>query len=54
MPKCPKCTKEAGTFFYCENCGALIKEECPSCGKLIDVSTKFCPKCGKPNRLYPN
>jgi membrane protease subunit (stomatin/prohibitin family) len=54
MPKCPKCGKEAGMSFYCVNCGTLIREECPSCGELVNVSMKFCPKCGKRNRLYPS
>jgi len=54
MPKCPKCGKEAGSFFYCVECGTLIKEECPGCGEWVDVSMEKCPKCGKPNRLYPS
>ncbi|TET62441.1 hypothetical protein E3J49_08220 [Candidatus Bathyarchaeota archaeon] len=52
MPRCPKCGKEAGEFFYCVNCGALIKEECPGCREWVDVSMEKCLKCGKPNRLY--
>ncbi len=53
MLKCPKCGKEAG-FFYCVNCGTLLKEQCPSCDTWVDVSMKECLKCGKPNRLYPS
>ncbi|MDH5482291.1 MAG: zinc ribbon domain-containing protein [Candidatus Bathyarchaeota archaeon] len=51
MPKCPNCGK-VGDFFYCANCGTLIREACPSCGTWVDVSMKECPKCGKPNRLH--
>jgi membrane protease subunit (stomatin/prohibitin family) len=52
MVKCPKCGKEEETFFFCRNCGALLREECPGCGQYVDVSMQFCTKCGKPNRLY--
>jgi len=54
MTKCPNCGKEIKSFFYCPDCGTLIKEECPGCGGWVDVNMKVCPKCGKPNRLYPS
>ncbi|MCW3981273.1 MAG: zinc ribbon domain-containing protein [Candidatus Bathyarchaeota archaeon] len=52
MLKCPKCGKKAGDFYYCVECGTLLKEPCPGCGKWLDVTIKTCPKCEKPNRLY--
>ncbi|HUV97910.1 MAG TPA: zinc ribbon domain-containing protein [Candidatus Paceibacterota bacterium] len=54
MVKCPKCEKEAGTFYFCKNCGTLLREECPSCKQWVDVNMQSCPKCGRPNRLYPS
>lgn len=52
MVKCPKCGKESSDFYYCVDCGTLIKEPCQSCGKWLNVTMETCPKCGKPNRLY--
>ncbi|UCG37490.1 MAG: zinc ribbon domain-containing protein [Candidatus Bathyarchaeota archaeon] len=52
MTKCPKCGKEARDFFYCVNCGTLLREECPSCKTWVNTTMKSCPKCEKPNRIY--
>ncbi|UCD96057.1 MAG: zinc ribbon domain-containing protein [Candidatus Bathyarchaeota archaeon] len=52
LAKCPKCGKNAGDFYYCVECGLLLREECPSCGNWVNIEMKTCSKCGKPNRLH--
>ena len=32
--------------FYCEICGAQLKQQCPSCGAIHDVRKRFCQFCG--------
>jgi class 3 adenylate cyclase/tetratricopeptide (TPR) repeat protein len=31
---------------FCEDCGAKLELECPSCNKKIPLGTKFCGECG--------
>ena len=31
---------------FCVKCGTRIGLECPSCGEFVEISNKFCSKCG--------
>jgi class 3 adenylate cyclase/tetratricopeptide (TPR) repeat protein len=46
--KCLRCQFEnrEGVKF-CEECGARIEIQCPSCGALILMGKKFCGECGQ-------
>ncbi len=43
-PNCKK-ANPIGTPF-CVKCGTRIGLECPSCGEFVEISNKFCSRCG--------
>ena len=52
VPKsfCPNCGADVGDSAFCSSCGTKIGTQqvnsCPSCGKFLNESSKFCPYCG--------
>ena len=49
--KCQNCGENVEDAQFCPNCGTKVTDEteevyCQNCGKLLEVSSKFCPYCG--------
>ncbi len=43
---CPKCHKAAQSdFAVCPHCGEQLKQQCTSCGRLLNLSWNLCPTC---------
>jgi len=50
---CPKCDEKIyNNFKFCPKCRIILKNDCISCGKPLNIDWKYCPYCGvKQKRL---
>jgi len=45
---CPGCKQKVEPdFLLCPNCHTQLKERCPNCGRLLNLSWNICPYCGQ-------
>ena len=45
--KCHKCGSDnRDGVKFCEECGAKLERECPSCKAKLPLDKKFCGECG--------
>lgn len=52
LPLCPNCQHYVeAEFVYCPQCRTALRQDCVSCGRLIDIRWDICPYCGE--EQYP-
>ena len=43
---CGNCGSAVGAVNFCPQCGERVKQNCPSCNKVLPGNVNFCPECG--------
>lgn len=44
---CPNCGAEGQAGNFCAECGAELRQECPSCGRAVAPHERYCAECGE-------